>query len=209
VYAAGLLLLFPFAAAADQLWQVNMDITLQGNGSCGGACTQTIDASFLYDGQFDAFGGWVFEVVPGSVSITGSGPLGTSFSTRTGDLGFDNYNTFVPLFGTLPFSVMAGGGNDEIDVFRPAVGTVPVVPSFSGAAIYGCVSTGCFNGFAKDGTDPSAQSAGGSIGYPFWVTQNVTNFTYTVTAVAEPATLSLLAGGLAVLAGLRKRGRTI
>jgi hypothetical protein len=192
--------MYPGLAAADQLWQVDIDITLQGNGSCGGTCVQTIDASFLYDGQFDQFGGWVFGVVPGSVTITGSGPLGATFGTRTGADFPSSYDTFLPIFDNLP-GPSASVFGDEIDIFRPAVGSVPVAPSFLGVAIYRCGSSACFNGFATPGTDPGVQTPGGVIGYPFWVIQDE-SFSYTVKAVPEPSTLAILLSGLALLAGL-------
>ena len=190
---AGLALFLPFTVAADQLWQVNMDITLLGNNSCGGTCTQTIDASFLYDGQFDQFGDWVFGVVPGSVTIAGSGPLGSQFSILTNV----TLNPYLQIFDSFP-------GGDELDIFRPSAGLTPVVPSFAGAGIYACTTAKCFNGFAVPGTDPSVQTPAGSIGYPFWVIQDET-VSYTVKPVAEPATLTLLAGGLVALWAGRPR----
>jgi len=203
----GLLFVFmcvsPGFAAADQLWQVNIDITLQGNSSCGGPCVQTIDVSFLYDGQFDQNGGWVFSVVPGSANITGSGPLGSSFTTP--GPGFDLYNEYLPIYGMSGAPV--NGNVDELDIFRPSVGNTPVLPSFSGTAIYTCASLGCFDGFAQPGTDPSSRQSPNDFGYPFWVIQDETSFTYTVKAVAEPSTLLILLSGLTLVASLSLASR--
>jgi hypothetical protein len=131
-------------------------------------------------------------VVPGSSSVTSSGPL-SPFGMYEGNLG------------NFPFYLPFGNTGDEIDLGVNLYTVTPwVAPSFGGASLYGCRTTSCITDFV-----PPDQNTGASAYY--YPNIRGAAAQVTVTAVPEEGALGLLSFCLMGLAlwQWKQRGRAL
>ena len=125
-------------------YAVTGTMTFTGNKVCGiSPCTETINFAFdlgftLNNGLYDA------TVIPGSMSVSSFGALGSSFGSSGGIAGIstscggedNNYMGFLDSSG------------DEIDLHECGnLESTPVVPSFTAPQLYGCQTATCENDF--------------------------------------------------------------
>lgn len=190
VAAVCLLFLSVLPAHADSLvgpaYNVTGSVVFTGTNACGGVCTETVDFSFTFQwvNTTGLFGpGNYGSYIPGSFSATQFGSLGSAPITMSNDghIFCCGPGTYIPM--------NAFNGELDLDVSLFGASPDPGLPTVGDAFLFSC-NAECFQAFGG--------RVGAGEGYAV---------TYTVTATPEPATLGLLAGGLALAAAMPFRRR--
>lgn len=165
-------------------WYVAGALVIVGNDVCSGLpCTETIAFSFDLGYEFSPDTP-TYRAYISNVADDWSGALGSFSLTSTGPEGV---NAAKNVFG---FTDPAGD-DIEIDILQGFVSAPPVTPSLGGADIWSCGTTTCLTDFAPSffqGATP-----------PVYAVLTGGPAEFTVTTIPEPATLTLLVGGLFAL----------
>ena len=178
-----LLFLAAIPASADSVvgpaYNVTGSVVFTGNNVCGGPCVETVNFSFTFEwvDKVGMFGPGIYGTyIPGSFSATQFGSMGSAPITS------DNNGLIICCGPGSYIAMQAFNGELDLDVSFLGTGPDPGPPTVFGAFLYGCNSE-CFNEFAPRIGVGEEYAA-----------------TYTATAVPEPASLGLLAEGLAFAA---------
>lgn len=179
----GLLFLAVVPAHADSLvgppYNVTGSVVFTGNNACGGVCMETVNFSFTFQwvDTTGVFGPGIYgSYIPGSFSATQSGSMGSAPITMSNDghIICCGPGTYIPM--------NAFNGELDLDVSLFGSSPNPGLPTVGDAFLFSC-NAQCFQDFAP--------RIGVNEGY---------TATYTVTAAPEPASLGMLAAGLAFAA---------
>jgi hypothetical protein len=183
-------------------WNVSGALLLVGNNVCAGLpCTETVafsfDVGYQFLPNFNAYEAYLTDLVG-----SGSGALGSFIQSDVGPFFLGN-----PIFpfndpaGLLPgacigspdaqlFGFAPGGNGINLHLCQAFVST-PAAPSISGADLYSCQTSTCLTDFA-----PAPFQGHGLPQNGIFLFGPVE---FTVTAIPEPATLTLLFSGLLLL----------
>ncbi|HTU35712.1 MAG TPA: PEP-CTERM sorting domain-containing protein [Candidatus Acidoferrum sp.] len=132
------------ASHADTYYKVTIsNVTFDGTNACGGQCVETLNGSFELD-VFSQNGNLEGTLVPGSVSFTASGPLGTlSCCTVNFDLGYiaiSNSSDEFDIDAIANTSLSGGNGTGQAGIYMYSCESAACVADFTSP-----IGTPCFN----------------------------------------------------------------
>lgn len=153
-------------ADSSPLYDLSGTMTINGNSVCTPSpCSETIQFSFEYgynyDSSQDLYEGYT---VPGTMSVTSFGSLGSGFLTSGYIFASGNVGPTC-LGGDSNYMAFSNSSNaDEIDLHFCAIQeTSPIAPSLTGTDLYGCTSSTCAKDFVPWGTPFSGLFLGGTL----------------------------------------------
>lgn len=176
-------------AQADSIWTVNGTLSRTGNDLCAGPCIETLTFSFEFQWVpllpgYPVYGA---TVVPGTMSVNSSGPLGQftggGFNLGEGYIAFSNF------------------AHDQLEfrVSRASTQTDPdAAPIFSGPDLYSCWTMTC----ATDFVPPNSPWYGRPL--PYLGLFLPATLDYSLTPIPEPSIGPLLLCGLLLLVIVKK-----
>lgn len=139
------------ADSIGPLYDVSGTMAFTGNNDCTASpCSETLQFSFQFGYNYDAdqnlYEGYA---LPGTISVTSLGVLGTSFSTNGHISPIGNVGPTCSGGDTNYMEFFNSAGTDEIDLHSCATYEPNpfVAPSFTWTDIYGCTSVDCANDF--------------------------------------------------------------
>lgn len=192
----GLVCLFFFAipAHADPIYYVAGSLTVVGNDACGASpCTEWVNFSFDLGWQLNPYASGIYEAYVTNLVASGSGALG-SFTVNSP--GFQYFRDEIAgvsgpcsYYGDFNYLAFSDPGLDEFDLnLCNNLVPTPEYPWISSAgSLYKCATATCVADFGAYGGIGALRAT----------------VEATATRIPEPATITLLALGLLVLALVR------